>query len=349
LKRDQRLLLTAVFAEWIVPVADRADRRAPTPSEVVRMMSGLDEYRGSGLFPPTVFVAEQKLRAVGRRIEAQSGIPLPNDPGLTFNQRLAIWCERHMSTAWFDADLARRLLATRADPPARRAEAAMPVPDGGTHQTPRVADAPEWLEVQLVGQVTEPAPLLEPLLGQVSQALDDGVFDDDILVRHTVERDRDYLRAELYENPDDLDAAILVATSQRLLRLMSRTLAGEHRARLLDLLDATGDPSDPAGPAAAVDILTEALATSDGFDPGPISTRQWLLTQLGWYRHLLPNTIRSIPDVLRESHPFVIGVSSGVIAILHELGLSGLPAVLLGTYVGLLSKAWLPKASSPDG
>jgi hypothetical protein len=119
LQPAQRVILTALYAEWVVPIAGRTYCRASTSEEIAAMVWSVEEYRSSraNIAPPTTHNIQQKIGTLIDRLDREAGVPMVDDPGLSVNQRLAVWCDNHVPKQWFDVGLAARLLDGR--PPRR--------------------------------------------------------------------------------------------------------------------------------------------------------------------------------------------------------------------------------------
>jgi hypothetical protein len=186
----------------------------------------------------------------------------------------------------------------------------------------------------------------EPLLTYIDRVLESDVIAD----RSTIaglERDRESIHRDLYENPDYADVAVLLTVTNRVLRVLTPFAAPENMP-LLEALAATASTPKPdqADAIAAADELADAIAASGTVDPGGQSIYEWLAARLGWYRTVATQQVRSgLPQV----GPGLVGVATGA-DILHLLGMSGQGAVLVATYVMTLVLLWRPvDGQHPDG
>jgi hypothetical protein len=110
----QRLILTAVYAESVVPIPGQLYTRPSTWAEVAVMVWAVPEHRatwGSDV-PPTAKTIETRVRTLVNRLEKETKTRLPEEP-VPLNQRLTHWCDLHLPKSWFDVELAKRLLAAR--------------------------------------------------------------------------------------------------------------------------------------------------------------------------------------------------------------------------------------------
>jgi hypothetical protein len=113
----QRVILTAVYAEWVAPIPGTTYRHASTADEVAAMVWSVPEYRYSkpDVIEPTTKIIQSRIDTLRRRLESETRTRLPDDPGMPLNHRLALWCDQWVPKSWFDIDLATRLLAGRPD------------------------------------------------------------------------------------------------------------------------------------------------------------------------------------------------------------------------------------------
>ena len=193
----------------------------------------------------------------------------------------------------------------------------------------------ELVTVELVAELgPEAVAILEPLLGLAARALGDELLDPH--TGRTLERDSHYLRDELYENPDHLDAPIVVAASHRMLRILRSALAGDENTVLDDLLAAAPDPMAPQGAIAAADVLADHVDQDRPYE--------WVAAKLGWYSYVLKDMAASAKEGAGE----FAGFSGGAVSMLAALGVDGVVAILVSVYVGLLATAWRAKGGAMD-
>lgn len=192
-------------------------------------------------------------------------------------------------------------------------------------------------------------PLLEPLIGLASQVIDSECLEFDDVERRNLERDRDYLHAEMYENPDAMDAAIVNAVTHRILRFLSPAILDGRDGEILDrLLDAPGEPPEASNAIEAADNLALVVEASSAYGPGELGVYEWTAIQLGWYRFASRVSVKGLREIRVGDAVEFISLSSGVTTLLLALGMSGLLASLAGAYIGLLAATWRGKRVS-DG
>jgi hypothetical protein len=185
----------------------------------------------------------------------------------------------------------------------------------------------------------------EPLLTYIDRVLESHVITD----RSTIaglERDRESIHRDLYENPDYADVAVLLTVTNRVLRVLTPFAAPENMPLLEALAAKASTPKpDQADAIAAADELADAIAASGTVDPGGQSIYEWLATKLGWYRTVATHQVQ---DGLPQVGPALVGVATGA-DILHLLGMSGRGAVLVATYVMTLVLLWRPSDGQHPG
>ena len=167
--------------------------------------------------------------------------------------------------------------------------------------------------------------VLENLIGVTTDLILAGKFADDQAIEDRVTRDRDFLRSELFENPDGIDGAMIAPLAQRTIATIIPVLDDGPGKDLLRAIGGTPD-LDPQSPAAADNALDKAEEIAASINPASehlppdTSPAEFVATGLGW---------------VRPAADFV-APTSAVTTILLAAGVSGPIAIALGAVLGLL-------------
>lgn len=162
---------------------------------------------------------------------------------------------------------------------------------------------------------------LEPALSLATDMLEAGAFEHDELLESIVTRDRNYLREECINNPDQLNAAIMVPVLRRLIWAVTPSLPPDDDRSRAQVVVA-GLPSDAIMSSdeaiSIADTIADILIIKDAVLQGR-SRYRWLAENLGW----------------------TAGVTASVDQIIGQLGFTGPWAIVVAAYVGILSAAFV--------
>ncbi len=191
-----------------------------------------------------------------------------------------------------------------------------------------VPDGLEWNPKPDPDTILELRPVLEQLVGVTTHMIEDSRFADDPMKELRITRDRNYLRDELFENPDVFDASMIALLGGRVLATVVPELPDGPDKELL--LAIAGNPHQrPESAEAASAVLDKAQEIADRITPDhenlpPDTTPSQAVTNsLGW------------SQLERDA----VGLASGVatlVGLVATAGLAGSAAAVLGAAIGLL-------------
>ncbi len=171
--------------------------------------------------------------------------------------------------------------------------------------------------------------LLEQLVGLLTEQILDGRFAGDTMVEQRINRDRDSLRWELFENAGGLDGKVIAPIAQRAIATLIPVLDEGPGKDLLRSIAGVPDPN-PQSLAAAERALDKGQQVADAIPANsehlPAGTTPVTLVgrALRWAEPALTPTVE-------------IGApASAVTTVLVALGVSGPISVTLGAVIGLL-------------
>lgn len=179
--------------------------------------------------------------------------------------------------------------------------------------------------------------LLEQLVGLTTELIQQGRFENDMLVEERIGRDCESLRYELFENPD-VDATMIATVTQRTLATIIPVLDDGPQKDLLQAIASTPDlnPTSAEAAESALDKaqqVTEALEErldeaedlvellGDRFEdlPPDINPPEWVAASVNWNRAIVEG----------------VSLTAGITGTLVALGASGGIAIALGAIFGL--------------
>lgn len=177
---------------------------------------------------------------------------------------------------------------------------------------------------------------IEQLLGLASSMIDDGSFDDDVLLEEQVTDDRNFLQRELSRS-HVINAAVVAPLVQRLqAALVTRMSVDDPAAAVVAAVAGMPDanPQDPMTAETKAQVIAEALERSPHatLPPDQASWKHWVMKKLQWTNR-----------AYQEAGAAGTGLLGGA-GIAQLLGAGGVASTIIGVVTALLAVVFRPRS-----